>query len=203
MCDRLEGWQCMVVSWIPHFTGTLSFIGSSSIIYMILSDRENKLAKSKHRLMLSMCIFDVLSSSALATSTWAFPRESLFYGSIGNMTTCKIQYFFATLGLAVPMYNASLCLLYLFTIRYRLHQRHFATKFEPYLQAASILLPLTIAIVPVATDDISPDFVFVCGITQETHGMASGYGTNTQLLCLFVLDGINLLPCACAIKKND
>jgi len=134
--------QFMVISWIPHFTGTLSFIGSLGITYLILSDREYKLTKPNHRLMLSMSAFDVLSSAALASSTWSF----------GNMTTCKIQYFFVTLGLAVPMYNASLSLLYLLTIRYRLHQRHFATKIEPYLHAASVLVPLIIATVPIVMD---------------------------------------------------
>merc|ERR1740124_909632 len=116
--------------------------------------------------MLAMSAFDVLSSAALATSTLPYPQESLSYGSMGNMTTCKIQYFAVSLGLAVPMYNASLCLLYLSTIRYRLHQRHFATKIEPYLHTASILIPLTIATVPVTMDkDIIP-YGPVCAITQ-------------------------------------
>jgi len=171
--DKEEQWaplQWMVISWIPRFTGTLSFIGSSSIIYMILSDRENKLAKPNHRLMLSMSTFDVLSSAAMASSTWSFPRESNVYGSMGNMTTCKVQYFFATLGLAVPMYNASLCLLYLLTIRYRLHQRYFATKIEPYLHAASVLFPLVIATVPVIIgENVKPNRLgTICGINNES-----------------------------------
>ena len=135
---------------------------------MILSDRENKLAKPNHRLMLSMSVFDILSSFAIATSTWPFPRESNIYGSMGNMTTCKVQYFFGTLGLAVPMYNASLCLLYLLTIRYRLHQRHFTAKIEPYLHAASVLFPLTIATVPIVMDAHITPANLVCAIAKDS-----------------------------------
>jgi len=166
--EEFEAEQWMVISWIPLFTGTLSLIGSSSIIYMILSDWENKLAKPNHRFMLLMSAFDVLSSAALATSTWPSPRESPIYGSKGNMTTCKVQYFFATLGLAVPMYNASLCLLFLLTIRYRVHQRHFATRIEPYLHTASVLIPLTLAIVPIAKDDVIPYRHMVCSIKKSS-----------------------------------
>jgi len=162
----------VVIAWIPHFSATLSIIGSSSIIYMILSDSKKKLAKPNHRIMLAMSAFDVLSSAALATSTWPYPQETLSYGSMGNMTTCKIQYFFVSLGLAVPMYNASLCLLYLSTIRYRLHQRHFATKIEPYLHTASVLIPLTIATVPVVMDDVSPAYIgSVCSINWDSPMM--------------------------------
>ena len=110
-----------------------------------------------------MSTFNVLSSAALATSTWPFPRESFIYGSMGNEATCKVQYFFVALGIAVPMYNASLCLLYLFTICYRVRQRHFVTRIEPYLHASSVLIPLVIATVPVIMDDVEP-YSTVCSI---------------------------------------
>jgi len=157
----------IVVAWLPHFTGTLSLLGSSAVICMIISDRAEKLAKPNHRLMLMLSAFDVLQSTAVAMSTWPFPRTDDIYGSMGNIATCKVQYFFATLGLAVPMYNASLCLLYLLTIKYRLHPRHFATKIEPFLHIASVLYPLTLASVPVAMNDvIAPRYDTICSINQ-------------------------------------
>jgi len=146
--------QWMLITWISRITGTLSFIGSSAIIYMILSDRAKKLSKPSHRLMLPLCTFDLFQSAAVAMSTLALPRSSNVYGALGNMTTCKIQVFFLALGLACPMYNASLCLLYLLTIRHRLDQRHFATKIEPFLHTASILIPLTLATLIVALDQV-------------------------------------------------
>merc|ERR1719491_1836319 len=121
-------WE-VLLSLIPHFTGSLSVLGSSAIIYMVLSDRENKLLIPKHRLMLAMSVYDVIQSLALAMSTLPFPKEFDTY-SYGNMTTCKIQYFFVAVGLAVPMYNASLCLLYYLTIQHRWPSKHFGTKIE-------------------------------------------------------------------------
>lgn len=168
MTSMLEAGQWIVVSWIARFTGTLSIIGSSSVIYMIISDRVEKLAKPKHRLMLMLSVFDVSQSTAVASATWPFPR-SYIYGSMGNMTTCKIQYFFGTLGLTVPMYNASLCLLYLFTIKYRLQPTHFATKIEPYLHTASVLIPLILAIGPVVMNDvIIPISTPICSISKKS-----------------------------------
>jgi len=155
-----------VVSWIPHFSGTLSILGSSAVIYMILSDRAEKLARPNHRLMLMLSVFDVLQSAAVTTSTWPFPRNNDIYGSIGNMNTCKVQYFFATLGMAVPMYNASLCILYLLTIKHRLQPRHFATKIEPFLHTASVLIPLTLATVPIVMNDVNPQlYTPICSIS--------------------------------------
>ena len=135
----------VVISVIPHFTGTLSLIGSSAIIYMILSDREKKLNIPKHRLMLAISVYDVFQSFALAMSTLPYPKESIDdypYGAIGNMTTCQIQYFFVTLGLAVPIYNAFLCLFYYLIINHRWRPEHFATKIEPFMHIAACLLQL-------------------------------------------------------------
>merc|ERR1719491_313531 len=151
----------VLLSLIPHFTGSLSVIGSSAIIYMVLSDRENKLLIPKHRLMLAMSVYDVSQSLAQAMSTLPFPKEYFddsFYGALGNMITCKIQYFLVTLGLAVPMYNASLCLLYYLTIRHRWRQEHFATKIEPFLHTGACLIPLVAAIGPIAMDNVSPSY---------------------------------------------
>ena len=148
--------EWIVSIWIQRFTGTLSIIGSSSIIIMILLDRGNKLIKPNHRMMLAMSVFDVFSSTALATATWPYPKETLVHGAVGNATTCKIQFFFIISGLAVPMYNASLSLLYLLTIRYSMHHSHFATRFERYLHVVSILIPPTVAALSIMTGEVGP-----------------------------------------------
>jgi len=145
----------IAISIIPRFTGLFSLVGSSLIIYMILSDREKKLVKSYHRLMLVMSVFDVFQSIALAASTSPFPKETQIYGSIGNKATCQVQYFFLIIGMAVPMYNASLSTYYLLTIRYRFPFRYFETKIEPFLHGASVLIPMSIAIAAIVTEDVT------------------------------------------------
>lgn len=160
--------QWIALSIIPRFTGFFSIVGSSAIIYMILSDREKKLVKSYHRIMLVMSFFDILQSVALAASTSAFPRETPIYGSIGNMSTCRVQFIFLTLGLAVPMCNASLSIYYLLTIKYRYPSRDFARKIEPFLHASSVLVPTSIVILSSVTksgDVVIPADVPYCAIS--------------------------------------
>ena len=165
MSNRSE-W--IVISWIPHFTSSLSCIGSSSVIYMILSNWKTKLAKPNHRLVLLLSTFDVLQSVAYGASTLAHPRDPDVYGSMGNDSTCKAQFFFVSLGLAVPMYNASLSLFFLLTIRYRLHPAYFSTKIEPVLHSLSVLVPLTVAVVPTVMNEVRGGQNAVCAIKSSS-----------------------------------
>ena len=130
---------------IGRMTATLSILGSSLIIYMIVSDRKRKLVRPFHRLVLLMSIFDVLQSVSMVFASAAFPKESGIYGAKGNTQTCAIQGFFMILGMSVPLYNACLNIYYVLTIRYGISPERF-TKFEPTLHVIAILLPLYIAI---------------------------------------------------------
>jgi len=136
-------------------TAALSILGSSLIIYMILSDWKRKLDRPFHRLVLMMSIFDFLQSAAMAVANTAFPQESNIDGAKGNTQTCAIQSFFIALGLAVPIYNACLNIFYVLTIRYRFSSERF-TKFEPALHAIAILVPLSTSITFIALGDYKP-----------------------------------------------
>jgi len=140
--------EALLISCVSRVTGTLSILGSSSIIYMILSDRERKLVHPYQRLMLLMSIFDVLQSIAVVVSVTAFPKESQIYGALGNARTCAAQGFFMVLGLAVPLYNMNLNIFYVLAIQYRCSSQRYA-KFEPAAHAVSILLPLSIAVIAI------------------------------------------------------
>jgi len=132
--------------WLSRCTGSLSILGSSAIIYIILSVRTRKLAKPKNRFMLMMSVFDVLQSTAIVVATAAIPRGSGLYGAMGNQATCTAQSIFMGLGLSVPLYNSSLNLFYLLTIRYNMTAARFSAKLEPLLHAFSILIPLSSAV---------------------------------------------------------
>jgi len=118
-------------------------LGSSAIIHIIISARRRKLLKPKNRFMLMMSVFDVLQSMALVISTAALPQDTGTYGAMGNNATCTAQSIFLGLGLAVPLYNSSLNLFYLLTIRYNISSTRFSTKIEPFLHAFSVLIPLS------------------------------------------------------------
>ena len=88
---------------IGRIAGASSTVGSSLIIYVILSDRKRKLSRPYHRLMLMMSVFDVIQSAAMVFSVSAFPRQSGIYGAKGNELTCTLQGFLLALGMAVPL----------------------------------------------------------------------------------------------------
>lgn len=146
--------RMIILSWIPRLTSSLSCVGSLAIVYMIIIDHKHKLAKPKNRLILALSIFDILHSSAYVVTTLAYPRESMVYGAIGNACTCTAQGFFLLLGLAVPMYSASLSLLYALTIRYGMRLVYFSHNIEPLCHILSVLVPLAIATTSAIMDDI-------------------------------------------------
>ena len=58
--------QVNAISIIPCVTGSLSVIGSLSIIYSICSDWKKKISRIYYRLLLPFSIFDVIFSFTVA-----------------------------------------------------------------------------------------------------------------------------------------
>jgi len=144
----------IILCTISSVTGSLSTLGSCSLIYLILSDRERKLGRPYHRLMLSMSCFDVFQSIAIALSPLPIPRETGIYGAKGNSLTCTVQGILITLGLAVPLYNSGLNVFYMLTIRYGFSSEQFA-KYEPFVHATGIMFPVSMAVISTVNDYIS------------------------------------------------
>ena len=102
-----------------------------------------------HRLLLSMSIFDVLSSCALFMSTWPIPADTpskIVYGAVGNQATCSAQGFFVQFSMGTVLYNATLSAFYLLSIRFRWPPERVAKKAEPWLHAVPVLFALGTAI---------------------------------------------------------
>lgn len=98
-----------------------------------------------HRLLLSMSIFDILSSCALFMSTWPIPADTpskIVYGAVGNQATCSAQGFFVQFSMGTVLYNATLSIFYLLSIRLRWSPQRVAQKAEPWLHAVPVLFAL-------------------------------------------------------------
>ena len=171
--DHLTITQEKVLVWTTRCSGLVSVVGSIFIIRMILqtryrreSARNRKPLKVRQRLMLWMSFFDILASISNSFSTAALPRiketEDIqnIYGTIGNESTCIAQGFFLQLGIAVPMYNAALCLYYLFIIRYNMNERWLRGVFERIVHVIVITCALTTAIISVTLDLIHDTGLF-------------------------------------------
>ena len=135
--------------------------------------------------MLGLSTFDALQSIAYAMTPLVSPRDSKFYGAIGNDRTCSAQGFLLILGLAVPMYNTSLSLFYLLIIRYNVRRATLSAKIEPFLHAVSILAPLTLAIVSLSVGGINSESV-ACYLSFSDSSIA------TDTLWLVIIVGISL-----------
>ncbi len=96
-----------IISIVPHFTGALSIIGSSCIIFGIVRRRirvrrasitTRRRKRTYHRLMLALSCCDLLSSVAFFLSTWVIPqgenegwKNPYHYAAVGNEQTCTAQ----------------------------------------------------------------------------------------------------------------
>ena len=129
---------------MPYFcitlmSSSLSFIGSSAIVYIILKDWQTKLIRVHNRLILGISIIDLLHSIALGFSFIPSPRINDCSFGFGNELTCTTQGFFLVLGLAVPSYNTMLSLYYTATIVYSISEESIAQKYEPFMHLYAFL----------------------------------------------------------------
>ena len=128
--------------WIPRVMGVLSITASLCIIQHLWRHRSSQASststagggvrqsaragittgplqlKVQHELLLALCIFDILSSTAWAFGSFPIPKEAGVTGAHGNEASCTAQGFFVQLGQTGAIYNMALSILYLLTVRY-------------------------------------------------------------------------------------
>ena len=115
-------------SVMPRYCGSLSVIGSTCIIIIILQSGM-RLSSTYHRIMFAMSITDIFASTAMALTSIPVPKHgknengvTVDFGfndvpTYGNKATCEAQGFFFIFGtIATYSYNMSLCLFYVLTI---------------------------------------------------------------------------------------
>lgn len=149
--------QQAILTLIPVFTGTLSALGSLSIVYIITKDRKKKLTHVYHRLVLAMSCLDVMNSSNYALSALVVPKGTPgVWGASGSIATCSASGFVMQFGVSVPLYSGCLAIYYLMVIRYRIHERQIKRYYEPIMHLVSVGYPLVSAIIPLLHDMYNP-----------------------------------------------
>jgi len=85
--------QIKALVFVPMATGSLSFVGSSGMIVMILWFSRIKLSAVARRILLGLCIFDVFQSLASLATTFPVPAGHGLFGSYssGTVGTCDVQ----------------------------------------------------------------------------------------------------------------
>ena len=131
--------QQITLAIVPKFTSFLSLLGSSWVILEVLTEQEKR-RSVYHRLLCAMSIYDVLESIWNFASTWPIPAGTTgIWAASGTRQTCSAQGFFLQLGLAIPMYNASLSIYYLLVIRYNMQDTKLKRRVEPCMHVFSFL----------------------------------------------------------------
>lgn len=153
--------QCLVnfsdTLWTVHrvacaCSGSLSIIGSSLIIYIILTGGPEQRARVHNRLLLCLSAFDIVYSLGWSLSTLPVPRDSICTnGAFGNHGTCVLQGLMLNFGIAVPHYNVALCLYFIAVIRYNATEDTLK-KFEPFMHVFGIFSCAATSIFFLATD---------------------------------------------------
>lgn len=180
--------ELMIIAIGPKFPCLLSILGSGYIIFNVVS-QEQKFELIYHRLMLGMSVSDLLASIAFFIGTWPMPsgtsvdggpnQSHCYYANVGNATTCAIQGFvIQTFTVAVPIYNAMLCIYFLLFIRYNWSEERLR-KVEPLMHGLALIYPLAFAIVCLQQDIFNPVTSF-CWIS----GYPLGCVENADVDCL-------------------
>lgn len=154
--------------YIPLLTGTLSVLGSGSILYSIYARRTIKLKDPQHRILGMMSIFDILYSINKALMFLTYP-SGLGVPTFGNAWTCALQGFFTQFGYAAGSYNLVLSLYYFLIINRGMSKEEFGKCWEKILHSVVIICHVSFAIIGVSIGLFNPTPGF-CYITPGSYG---------------------------------
>jgi len=129
------------------FSGSLSIIGSSLIIWIVLKEGQIKLSQVRNRLLFCRSIIDIFYSIALGLSINLTPQETACSIGLGNLSTCNAQGFFIQFGFAIQAYTAMVSIYYLLTVRYGITPTKVAQKYELFMHTYALIPPITTAII--------------------------------------------------------
>ena len=171
---------------IAACAGTLSTISSITIMFLIVFRSCDALGRVYHRIMFGMSAADVLMSTAIAVTTLAMPRDSIYgqFGGLmlGNQATCNIQGFLFTFGgLCTSMYNTSLMVYFYLSIHNRMIDANISRCIEPFLHIASVGYGLVLGIAFLVFELYNPTpFVPWCTIIMYPWWCTGPGGTGTN-----------------------
>eukprot|EP00978_Attheya_sp_CCMP212_P004133 scaffold8976_cov60-Attheya_sp.AAC.1 len=169
-----------VLAWFPRCMAFLSFMGSTIILFNIIT-LENKQRKTFNQFMILLSLFDMIGSVAYAFTTLPLPAEDYMYGSRGNAATCTAQGFFIQLGVIAAYMNVSLSFYYLLILKFGWSESRIE-KLRPWLFGVPIAIGLTFAFAGIPyydnmilwcnnTSNIWPDIPMAVAIIVATVNM--------------------------------
>jgi hypothetical protein len=140
----LNSVQQKALAIVPKCTAVPSILGSLFIIkHALHKKRRNRVY---HRLVWAMSSMDLIWSIKAFMSTWPVPAPTNIYGARGTTESCAV---WGAIGqgasLASILYNASLTLFFLLTVRYGWSERR-SRQIEVWLHLLPLLIGWSTAI---------------------------------------------------------
>jgi hypothetical protein len=145
-------------------SGLISFIASMLLIIHILRSHEC-LSTTYHRLIFGLSTTDIISSFSHALSSTMVPKEMNYLAPFasGNTVTCDAQGFVGSYMAGVSVgYTCSICFYYLAIISYNKKFDSIRRNLEPWFHGISILFPLIICVILLATNTFNSPFGGTC-----------------------------------------
>jgi hypothetical protein len=142
MAAALSDGQVIAIILVNTLSSLLSIFGSSMIIYLLC---QSKKPSVYNRLMFGLSSFDVILTSSLLMTPFLIPESGGRKWAHGNDQTCTMLGFLIQFGCAVPFYNMSLNVFFLFTVVYGMSEARITRWIEPLLHIVSIFYPLITA----------------------------------------------------------
>ncbi|CAB9503391.1 expressed unknown protein [Seminavis robusta] len=173
---------------------SLSILGSLSIIYIVIVNR--KLDQLYHRIVMGLSIMDFIMTAATASMPFANRSDIGLFFAVGNAQSCTAAGFFYQAWLGSTIYNATLSIYFLLTVKHGLQEQQISKAMEPYCHVLVISVPLVFGIVAVSVQGINPlPYVGICDIgnpfpgncLEEENIECERSGLATRILGLFQL----------------
>lgn len=161
--------QSITLAVAPKVPALLSLCGSLYIVWSVLSSKQKR-SNIYHRLMLGLSCSDILASHVYFLGTWLIPRGSSgpfgdVYWAAGTERTCNYSGFFNQVGVASPLYNASLSIYYLLHIHYGWREGSLKR-----IETAFHLFPVTFALgtsITALSTDLYGNVFWTCWINPD------------------------------------
>ena len=183
----------------------ISMIASLTLLFMIFRSND-KLRTTLHRLLLGLCVSDLVSSFAMSFASTLSPPDEILWNASGNMTLCRAQGVLQYIGhIASPLYNCSLCIYYLIEIKFTnlLPQLE---KIEICLHGASVFISFALGIHILVDGGIKPSgtnchagarYPFECRYNPEVECQSAieenPIATAIYIFILFIFVPITIL----------
>jgi hypothetical protein len=134
--SSLSDTQEIVISVLSLISGTLSIMGSCTIVYLVATDTHKTPYK---RIMLGLSSCDIVASATYASQPFWLPADtSQRVWASGSDASCSVLGFLTQFSFSAMWYNGMLSAYFLLTVRLGVRTSKFATSYEPILHAVSL-----------------------------------------------------------------